>query len=169
MSVAMKQAIAGITPSQVAEANVMTVWPSICAYPSGRFLGRLYGIDFPNINRVLRIGNIFALLSIPHALLLYFWKVLPNVGMRYSLTNRRVVVERGLNGVDERSVRLDNFDNVRVVVQPGQAWFQAGDLVFVNGNREVFRLQGVPRPESFRMACLKAHMAYVGVQTALHS
>jgi hypothetical protein len=168
MSVAI-QPIAGVTPSQVAEAQIMTVWPSICAYPSGRFLGSLYAIRFPNINRVLRLGNLIALLSIPHALLLYFWKVLPYVGMRYALTNRRVVVERGLNGVDERSVKLDNFDSIRVEVQPGQAWFHAGDLVFFNGNREVFRLQGVSRPEAFKMACLKAHMAYVGVQQALRS
>lgn len=167
MTALMKQPIAGVTPSQVAEAPIMTVWPSICAYTSGRFLGSLYAIQFPGINRVLRLGNLIALLSIPHALLLYFWKVLPYVGMRYALTNRRVVVKRGLNGVDERSVKLDNFDTIRVVVQPGQAWFQAGDLVFMNGNREVFRLQGVSRPDSFKMACLKAHMSYVGVQAAL--
>lgn len=167
MTALMKQAIAGVTPSQVAEATIMTVWPSICAYPSGRFLGTLYAIEFPGINRVFRLGNLIALLSIPHALLLYFWKVLPYVGTKYTLTNRRVVVQRGLNGVDERSVKLDNFDNIRIVVQPGQAWFQAGDLVFLNGNREVFRLQGVSRPEAFRMACLKTHMSYVGVQAAL--
>ena len=165
----MKQAIAGVSPSQVSEAPVMTIWPSICAYPSGRFLGALYAIRFPNISRVFRVGNIIALLSIPHALLLYFWKVLPVVGMRYTLTNRRVVVQRGINGVDERSVNLDKFDNIRIVVQPGQAWFQAGDLIFRSGNREVFRLQGVSRPESFRQACLKSHLAYVGVQQALRS
>ena len=90
-----------------------------------------------------------------------------HIRMRYVLTNRRVIVQRGLMPRDERSVKLDNFDTIRVVVQPGQAWFKAGDLVFANGNREVFRLPGVSRPESFRMACLKAHLAYVGVQQAM--
>jgi hypothetical protein len=167
MSVAMKQPIAGVSPSQVSETMAMTVWPSISAYPSGQFLGSLYSIGFPNLNRVMRLGNLIALLSIPHALFLYFWRVLPFVGMRYVLTNRRVIVQRGLMPRDERSVKLDNFDNIRVVVQPGQAWFKAGDLIFANGNREVFRLPGVSRPEAFKMACLKAHLAYVGVQQAM--
>ena len=35
----------------------MTVWPTISAYPSGRFLGGLYDIKFPNLNRALRVGN----------------------------------------------------------------------------------------------------------------
>lgn len=38
----MKQAIAGVVARDMAEVDVMTVWPSIAAYPSGRFLGRLY-------------------------------------------------------------------------------------------------------------------------------
>ncbi|MCA9266988.1 MAG: PH domain-containing protein [Planctomycetales bacterium] len=162
-----KQAIAGVTPAQVAEATVMTIWPSICAYSSGRFLGTLYEIRFPDINRAMRLGNLIALLSVPHALLLYFWKVLPWVAMKYTLTNRRVVVQRGIQGVEERSVKLDAFDAIDVVVQDGQAWFKAGDLLFKNGQREVFRLAGVNRPEAFRAACLKAHIAYVGVQKAL--
>lgn len=162
-----KQAIAGVSPAQVSEANIMTIWPSICAYPSGQFLGKLYGIKFPNLNRALRVGNLIALASIPHALFLYFYKLLPRVGMRYSLTNRRVVVEAGIEGSEKASVDLDNFDEITIEVQPGQEWFQAGDLIFVNGQREVFRLSGVSRPEAFRSQCLKAHMAYVGIRAAL--
>lgn len=163
----MKQPIAGVSPSNVAEREVMTIWPSICAYPSGRFLGRWYDWRFPNWNRVCRIGNLIAAASIPHALFLYFYKLLPYVGMRYTVTNRRVVVKRGLLGVDERSVALDNFDEIRIEVQSGQQWFHAGDLIFMNGDREVFRLAGVRRPEAFRMVCLKSHMAYVGIQAAM--
>ena len=162
-----KQAIAGVSPSQVSEANIMTIWPSICAYPSGQFLGRLYDIKFPNLNRIFRVGNLIALASIPHALFLYFYKLLPKVGMRYSLTNRRVVVEAGIEGSEKASVALDNFDEINIEVQPGQEWFKAGDLIFVSGQREVFRLAGVPRPEAFRSQCLKAHMAYVGIRQTL--
>jgi hypothetical protein len=162
-----KQPIAGVTPSSVAEADIMTVWPSICAYPSGRFLGTLYGIKFPNINRIFRLGNVIALASHPHALFLYFYKLLPYVGMRYTLTNRRVIVQRGSEGIDERWVNLDNFNAIKVDVRPGQEWFKAGDLIFLNGQREVFRLEGVSRPDAFRAACMKAHMANVGVKLAM--
>ena len=145
----------------------MTTWPTISAYPSGQFLGRLYDIKFPNLNRAMRVGNLIALLSIPHALFLYFYKLLPVVGMRYSLTNRRVVVERGIEGSEKASVALDNFDDIKIEVQPGQEWFKAGDMIFMSGQREVFRLSGVSRPEAFRSQCLKAHMAYVGIKAAL--
>ena len=162
-----KQAIAGVTPSQVAEAEIMTVWPSISAYPSGQMLGRLYDMKFPNLNRAMRIGNLIAVASIPHALFLYFFKLAPRLGMRYKLTNRRVVVLRGIQDSEKFSVALDNFDDIKVEVQDGQEWFKAGDLIFLSGNREVFRLSGVSRPEAFRSQCLKAHIAFVGIKAAL--
>ena len=65
---------------------------------------------------------------------------------------------------ETRSVQLDRFDDVRVDVQPGQAWYHAGDLVFLQGDVETFRLPGVSRPEAFRACCLKARHSYVGVQ-----
>ena len=145
----------------------MTVWPSISAFPSGQFLGRMYDIKFPNLNRAVRVGNLIALASIPHALFLYFYKLAPGLGLRYMLTNRRVVVLRGIKNAEKNSVALDNFDDIKIEVQPGQEWFKAGDLIFQNGDREVFRLAGVSRPEAFRSQCLKTHLAYVGIKAAL--
>lgn len=158
----MKQAIAGLSPSKVKEVCVMKVWPSISAYPSGRFLGRLYSIRWPEIY-IFRLGHLIGLASVPHALALYFFKVLPFVGMRYQLTNRRVVIQRGLKGVDDNFIELDRFDDVKVMVRSGQEWFHAGDLVFTLGGVETFRLEGVSRPEGFRQNCMKAHLAFVGV------
>jgi hypothetical protein len=83
----------------------------------------------------------------------------------YRLTNRRVVVENPF-GAEIKSVSLDRFDAIDVVVEPGQAWFKAGDLVFRQGAVETFRIWGVPRPETFRHTCLKANMSFVGVQKA---
>jgi hypothetical protein len=87
------------------------------------------------------------------------------------LTNRRVLVQRKKFSwkapwVDEMSVSLDNFDQIEVVVQKGQDWYPAGDLVFRNGDVETLRLLGIVRPETFRRTCLKAHASYVGVQKA---
>jgi hypothetical protein len=69
--------------------------------------------------------------------------------------------------VEMRSVPLDRFDQVEVLVQPGQEWFAAGDLVFHLGPIETFRLNAVPRPYAFRQVLLKAHAAYCGVKAAL--
>jgi hypothetical protein len=159
------QAISGVSPAQTRETTVMVVWPSNAVYPLGRVLGQLYEIAFPDIY-FLRLGNLIALLSIPVALALFFMRVAPGIGIRYTLTNRRVIVHKGLLIQEDRSVDLDKFDSIVVSVQPGQAWYDAGDLIFFLGKTETFRLEGVSRPEAFRQACLKSNMAYVGVKKA---
>jgi hypothetical protein len=88
---------------------------------------------------------------------------LPWAIRRYRLTNRRVVIERGINPKVERYVDLDRFDAIDLVVAPGQEWYAAGDLVFRRGPIETLRLSGVSRPESFRQTCLKTRQSYVSV------
>jgi hypothetical protein len=174
----MKQAIPGISPAELREATVMTVWPSLSATAFGRFWGRLFAIEvgFRLFGVPLTIGRLMALLSIPFMVNLYFLMRLPRfpfvlIGIKnpfcwqYRLTNRRVVVENPF-GDEIKSTSLDRFDSIDVVVEPGQAWFKAGDLVFRQGPTETFRIWGVPRPETFRQTCLKARMAFVGVQKA---
>lgn len=187
----MTQPIAGVAPAELEEVTTMVVWPSIAAYPSGRFLGQMYAIKAPNIY-IFRLGNLLALLSIPHALALYFYRLMPCKfgiplhGSSYKLTNRRVLEVRSeihfawrkccgitlpclkfIHQADMRSVNLDRFDAIDIVQQPGQAWFHAGDLVFRQGEVETFRLEGVSRPETFRQTCLKSRMSHVGVKKAL--
>jgi hypothetical protein len=142
----------------------------------------MLSIRFPDIY-IFRVGNLLAPLCIPFGLALYFFRLVPSFlglpvhGKLYKLTNRRVIELRnevrlvGLRprfrfGVEMRSVPLDRFNAIEVVRQPGQAWFDAGDLVFRDGTTETFRLDGVKHPQSVRQACLKAHMAYVGVKAA---
>ncbi len=161
----MKQAIAGVMPAQLGESTIMMVWPSIAATPLGQFFGRLYGIR-AGISFVT-VGNLIALLSIPVMLPLYFLRKWPFSMQRYRLTNRRVLIERGIHGRAEQYVDLDRFDTIEVVILPGQEWYPAGDLVFRRGAIETFRLRGVQRPETFRQTCLKAHQAYVGVRRVM--
>jgi hypothetical protein len=87
--------------------------------------------------------------------------------MRYRVTNKRIVVERGLTGKEERSIYLDQFDAIKIEVEAGQDWYDAGNLVFSKGTVETFRLEGVSRPDSFRHICLKASQAYRGVKQAV--
>ena len=166
----MKQAIAGVTTPDQKEATVMTVWPSVAAMslggmPLGLMLGRLYAIETGAY--IFTVGNLLCLLTIPLALVLYFKRVGPFVGRRYRVTNRRVVVERGLNCKEEKAIPLDHFDEIEIVVRAGQEWYTAGDLVFRQGNVERFLLEGVSRPEAFRNVCIKARNGYVGVKQAL--
>jgi hypothetical protein len=155
--------ISGVVPPETRETTVMTVWPSIAMYPLGKALGTLFAIRWPDVY-FFRLGNLIALLSIPIALVLYFMRIAPGIGTRYRLTNRRIIVERGLTSMQDKAVDLERFDSVTVDVQSGQAWYHAGDLIFKLGNVETFRLEGVSRPEAFRETCLKSHLAHSTVK-----
>jgi hypothetical protein len=157
----MKQAITGVTPSQTAEATIMTVWPSIAALGIGRWIGRMCMIGGKS---PFAPGKLFAALLIPVAMNVFIHMLTPWGARRYRLTNRRVIVEKGLKPVEDRSVEFDRFDTIVVDVLPGQEWFPAGDLIFKKGQVETFRLSGVSRPETFRQTCLKARQGYDAVK-----
>lgn len=156
----MKQPIAGVTAPETREVTVMTVWPTLAASGAGRMIGRLCsiqaGVGF------FTLGKLLALLLIAPAIGLFALSLLPGVTKRYRLTNRRVIVQAGLRGIDERWVDFDRFDAIDIEVLPGQEWYPAGDLVFRNGQIETFRLAGVSRPETFRHTCLAARRGYLG-------
>jgi hypothetical protein len=141
-------------------------WPSIGATRTGRWVGRLGGRQ-QGFTRIFTLGNLLAVLTIPVTLLVYFWQLAPGAARRYGLTDRRVVVYRGLRPAEERSIGLEEFDTIDVEVLPGQRWLHCGELVFRRGGREVFRLPGVSRPEALRQTCLKTRRAMLGVGDVL--
>lgn len=155
------QSIAGVVPPSVAEATIMIVWPSMAATAPGRLLGRLAGIR-AGVGPVT-VGRVLALLSVPIAAMLYFSMRLPWAIRRYRLTNRRVTIDRGVQGTIQQFVDLDRFDRIEIEQRPGQEWYPAGDLVFFKGPVETLRLAGVSRPEGFRQACLKVRQSYLSV------
>ena len=87
--------ILGVVPPSVAEATVMTVWPSVGSTAVGQWLGRLYRIK--SGFGPLSVGRIALLLTIPVGLMLYLSLRLPWAIQRYRLTNRRVSIERGMS------------------------------------------------------------------------
>jgi hypothetical protein len=159
------QSIAGVTPPSTAEVTVMTAWPSVGGTSIGKFLGRLYRIHLGF--GPVRIGRLALLMTMPAGLMLYLSMRLPWAICRFQVTNRRVTVNRGVRAAVERFVELSRFDTIELVVQPGQEWFDCGDLVFRNGPVETLRLNGVSRPEPFRRVCLEVRQSYVGVQEAI--
>ncbi|MFM8536897.1 MAG: PH domain-containing protein [Planctomycetaceae bacterium] len=159
-----QQTIAGVVPPDTAEATVMTVWPSVASTGLGRTLGRIYRIR-DGVGPI-SIGRLALLATIPVGLALYLSMRLPWAIRRYRLTNHRVAIERGVGGEVVQFVDLDRFDAIDVVVEPGQEWYAAGDLVFRRGQVETLRLPGVSRPESFRRTCLEVRQSYVSVAEA---
>jgi hypothetical protein len=161
----MKQAIAGIAPSQLQEVTTTIEWPTIAATGVGRLLGRLYAIRTGFW--IFTLGRLFMALTLPVGLFLFFWMLAPWSVRRYRLTNRRIIIESGPNFKPAQFVDLDRFDNIDIEVRPGQAWYPAGDLVFKLGPVQTLRLVGVGHPDVFRATCLKAQQAFVGVRKAM--
>ena len=160
-----KQAIAGVAPPEAGEVTSMTIWPSICAFQAGCWVGRLSGnqtgVGF------FTLGKLLAVATIPVSLVLFAWRLLPFVCRRYTLTNRRIIIQKGLSALDEQSVDLDRFDSIEVRVRAGQQFFHAGDLLLKHDGKDVLCLAGVSRPEVFREVCLNARMALVSVREVL--
>ena len=106
--------VSGVVPPSVAEATIMTVWPSVASTGIGKALGRLYRIreGFGPVS----LGRLALLATIPIGLMLYLSLRLPWAIRRYRLTNRRVSIEIGINPRVVQYVTLDNFDAVDVDV-----------------------------------------------------
>lgn len=146
------------------ETTVMTIWPTIGATAPGRWVGQLAGMRLGW--GFFTLGKLMALATIPVSLTVFCWQLMPGVCRRYVLTNRRLLVKRGLKPVEERAVELDGFDVIDVEILPGQDWLHAGELVFRRDGGEVFRLSGVSRPDVFRQVCLKARRALLSFREA---
>jgi hypothetical protein len=161
----MASSVSGVVPPDLRESTVMTVWPSIGIFATGRLVGRFCE------NRLGRgfftLGKLGAIASIPWSLVLYCWLRMPYVSRRYVLTNRRVIIRRGLRPVDKKWIDLDEFTAVEVEVLPGQEWLHAGEVVFRRGGSEILRLSGVLRPEVFAQVCRSTQQAQLSVRRVL--
>ena len=139
--------------------NTLTVrWPTITATTPGRLVGRLAAVG-PGFGTILTLGVLLSVVTLPISLAVYAWQLMPFVARRYRLTNRRIVIQRGLTPVEAASIAYEDFDTLEVETLPGQTWLHAGELIFQRAGQEVFRLSGVSRPEVFRQVCLDAQNA----------
>lgn len=144
------QPVTGLTPPQVGEAWIRVAWPSVAAYPAVAALGRKL------------ILSIFAaplgwLVMAPF----YFRKVLPFVATRYTLTNRRVMIQHGLMPAAVAEVPLADIEEVRVVTDDNSDFFRSATLELVSKGQVKLTLPGVREPEGFRQAILNACLAWV--------
>jgi len=149
-----------------AEKTSKVVWPTIGATRCGRFVGRLCAVRL-GLGGFFTVGKLMAVATIPISLGVFAWQLLPGVMRRYCLTSRRVVVQKGLTRVEERSIGLDEFETIEIRVLRGHEWLRTGDLIFVRSGQEVFQLSGVPRPQVFREICRKQRSTLLAVRHAL--
>lgn len=162
----MHHPISGVVPSELSEVTCRVVWPTIGATRAGRFVGQAGAVRL-GYGEFFTLGKLLALATIPITLAVYAWQLMPYVCRRYALSNRRIIIRRGLLPVDEHWIELDEFDTVEVEELPGQQWLHAGEIVFKREGNEVLRLSGVSRPEVFRHVCQSAHDALISVRNVV--
>jgi hypothetical protein len=149
MTTPCEQVVTGVVPPQLGEALIREAFPSVAAMPAVATLGRTLICS-------IALAPLGWFLMLPF----YFLKVLPGFSRRYTLTNRRVMLRRGIKPVPSEEVKLSEIDDVRVVKDANSKFFRAGTLEIVSGGKTVLTLPGVPEPDAFRIAILNACRAW---------
>lgn len=164
MATTKSQAISGV--SAETENVVMSVWPSIAATGLGRLMGQLYESIPLKISGIKLSYLLFALPTVPWALLLYFHtKLFRN---NYVLTNRSVQKWTVLGGRLVSQVSLADIGEIELDELPGQFFYNAADLVLIgNDGKPAMTLESVPCPDVFRETVLKARDARLQVAASL--
>jgi hypothetical protein len=150
------QAVTGVTPPQVGEAIIREVWQSVAAYPGPAGLARA-------CNRSIILAPLGWLVIAPFYFkkLLAFLPGLSGLATRFRLTNRRLMVCKGLRPVPEKEVPLDRIKDVKLVTDANSEFYYSGTLeVIDDAGQTALTLPGVREPESVRQAILQAAAAW---------
>jgi hypothetical protein len=144
-----KVAVTGLVPPQRGEAMIRETWPGVNDVPAVAGLAR-------TLMRTIVLAPVAWLLLAP----CYFKKILPFIAKRYTLTNRRLMIRRGLKAKPTHEVALAAIEDVRI--EPGtlDPFYRSATLEIVAGGQVVLRLRAVKDPESFRRAILNAKSAW---------
>ena len=145
-----EQAVTGLTPPSLGEARIREAWPSVAANHALAALGL-------RLTRTIILAPLaWLLMSVA-----YFTKVLPGLGRRYLLTNRRLCILGGWKSAPTAELALADIDEVRIVNDGNSTFFRASTLEILHDGRVVLSLPGVPEADSFRHAILNARNAWV--------
>jgi Bacterial PH domain len=149
MTEVRSQIITGMVPPLSGEAMVRQVFPSVAASSGIASLGRA-------LMRTYVLAPLgWLIMALP-----YFGKILPFVGRRYSLTNRRLMIRRGWTQKVGEEILLGKIDEVRIIEDANSPFFRAATLEIVSDGKVALKLPGVPGPEGFRHAIVDARNAW---------
>jgi hypothetical protein len=147
----VRQAVTGVMPPELAEAKIREAFPTLN--------GRAPGVAkmAQRLIRTVFLAPLGWLLLAP----LFPLKFSPLFCRRYTLTNRRLMIQRGLKPKPVDEVPLKDIDDVRLVEGSHDTFMHSGDLEVLSGGQVKLRLAGVPEPEGFRQSVINAVKAWV--------
>jgi hypothetical protein len=138
-----------MTPIDLPERRIREVYPTVARVPAISGLGKLLN------NTIILAPLGWLLMSIP-----YFSKVLPFVGIRYRLTDKKIAIARGWSGSISQAVALGDIDDVKLDPASVDQFFRSADLQIISGGKVEMTLKAVPDAESFRHAILDTRNAW---------
>ena len=150
-----KLAVTGLLPPQRGEAIIRETWPGVEDVPAAAGLAR-------TLMRTIVLAPLGWLLLAP----LYFKKILPFIAKRYTLTNRRLMIRRGLRPTPSHEVALADIDDVRIAAGGINPFYRSATLEVLSKGQVALTLRAVKDPESFRRAILNAKAAWGKVAAA---
>jgi len=143
--------VTGVMPPQLGEALIREVRPSVTDGSAG--IASLAA----KLMRTLVLAPVGWFLLAP----LFARKFVPFLPKRYTLTNQRLMIRRGLKPRPVQSIPLAEIDEVRFDPSSYNRFYMSGTLEIVSKGEVRLRLTGVPAPEGFRLAIINAIGAWV--------
>ena len=151
-----EQIITGVVPPQLQEAMIREWWATTAANAPVMTLARKL------------IGTIF-LAPIGWLLIAPFWAkrflgFLPGLSfltVKYTLTNRRLMIRAGMKPHATKEIPLDQIGDVRIKTDGNSEFYTTGELqILRKDGTTAFEMPGVSEPESFRQAILQSRDAW---------
>jgi hypothetical protein len=131
------------------ETRIREIYPTVARAPLIAGIGKFLN------NTILLAPLGWLIMS-----LVYFGKVLPFVGVRYRLTDRRIAILGGWSGVVRHAVALTEIDDVKLDAATIDQFFRSADLQIISHGKLEMTLRAVPDAESFRHALLDSRNAW---------
>ncbi len=137
------------TPSNPLGTRIRLVWPTVARMPA-----------VANIGKMLTNTIVLAPLGWLIMAGAYFGKLLPFIGIRYQLTDKQVLIQRGWAQKVSESIALADIDDVKLDPATVDQFFRSADLQIHSGGKVAMTLTAVPDAESFRHAIVNARNAF---------
>jgi hypothetical protein len=153
---ATEQIVTGVVPPQLQEAMIREVWATVAA-------------NGPVMTMAHKLIKTIVLAPLGWLLIAPFWAkrflgFLPGLSfltVKYTLTNRRLMIREGMKPHPTAEIALNNIGEVHINTDGNSDFYSTGDLqVLRKDGTTAFTMPGVPEPESFRQAILQARDAW---------
>ena len=147
----MTPAVTGLIPPSLREGLIREAFPTVVGLSAGAAM----------LAKKLMQSLVLAPLGFLVLAPIFALKFAPFLCKRYTLTNRRLMIQRGIKPSSVQEIALIDIDEVRSNDAAVDPFYVSGTLEIVSNGQVVMTLPGVPEPEGFRHAILDSVKAWV--------